>query len=82
MRSRSAIPNGMMKEAKRLWAVGDFEAGNGRLLLAVGLALDSTEPLTLARSLDMATQVATDSREQMGLLIQAYEIKESARGPR
>ncbi len=72
----------LMKEAKRLWAVGDFEAGNGNLLLAVELALDSAEPLTLARSLDMAARAVSDSKEQMRLLLQAYEIKESARGPR
>ncbi len=72
----------LMKEARRLWYVGDFDAGNEILLQAVELARNSSEPLTLARSLDLAAKVANDPNEKMRLLEEAYKIKESTRGPR
>ncbi len=72
----------LMKEARRLWYVGDHLAGNEILLQAVELARKSSEPLTLARSLDMAARAVSDPEEIMKLLEEAYEIKERARGPR
>ena len=72
----------LMKESRRLWYVGDFDAGNEILLQAVELARKSSDPLTLAKSLDRAAQAVTDPKETMALLKEAYKIKESTRGPR
>ncbi len=69
-------------EARRLWYTGDFAAGNALVLEALELARQSSEPLTLARSLEMAAQANADPEPRMKLLKEAYEIKETARGPR
>ena len=72
----------LMVEARRLWYVGDFAAGNELLLRATEVAGRSSEPLTLARSLDMAARAIGDDSVKMDLLKAALEIKERARGLR